>query len=939
MILKKSVFVFLILMICMFACTNVFALTKLHEISETRIINSGTNLTKYKRLTDKGWLAINIIDVDLNDKNTSINVLTSSNGLQTFQNVKTMITNNKNCIAAINADFFNGTSKNGNIIGMTIKEGKLLTSTYYENEVKDVLASFVLNDDNSVIFDYFTNKITLTNLSNNDSISVSDINKLSSNYEYPILYNSDWGKKSIGSSQDLILTELVVKNNKVIDIRYNKEAVEIPEDGFVISTLGNTANVMQGSFKIGNRVELNIDSELDIDKVKVAISGGTLLVKDGKIANFTHNIYGSNPRTAVGVSRDGATLYLITIDGRQSSSIGVSQTEFAEILIEKGIYIAMNLDGGGSTTMVTRRLGDESSTVENSPSDKTLRNVPNAIGIFNTEKTSSLSDLIIEVDSVNVFVGCKKELIVKGYDKYYNPVEIDTDKIKWSYSGVPVSFENNTLIGGDIAGTSTITASIGKAKASINIDVLSKPNELTITPKRVTIGKGESATFKVRGQNKNGYFADLKNNEVSWNVEQGKASLKDGVFTASETGDYIISVSAGNAKSYALVTIDASFSKIINDFEDLNFEFKAYPDEVKGSVTLSQEEAFAGNKSAKLSYDFTGTSKTRAAYLRFNEPIVLEKNAEAIDFMVYSTVSSSDQIKLKIVDANGTTDYLMVCKGLESSGWKEMNLSLANVALPAKLIDIYVAQDGENEFTSGSVFVDELKIAYKSTAENSSTILPLDVKGADELNVSVDLEDSNSFRIVVAPEMNNGILLEHMKNKMLENVINKNSEIVIFPVQNSNELLANISKEKIVANGYSVKNYKAVTIISLDISAGGLRATDSNQWVSMKADVSNGNKNVLLIMNGNLNDFTDEAEKQFFIDVLCDLRKNTGKNIWVIQTGDNTDYSMKRGVKYLSIAPNNYSNPTAENIVNTNYILITVNDSRMTYEIKNVFEK
>lgn len=939
MILKKNVFVFLILMICMFACTNVFALTKLHETSETRIINSGTNLTKYKRLTDKGWLAINIIDVDLNDKNTSINVLTSSNGLQTFQNVKTMITNNKNCIAAINADFFNGTSKNGNIIGMTIKEGKLLTSTYYENEVKDVLASFVLNDDNSVIFDYFTNKITLTNLSNNDSICVSDINKLSSNYEYPILYNSDWGKKSIGSSQDLVLTELVVKDNKVIDIRYNKEAVEIPEDGFVISTLGNTANVIQGSFKIGNMVELNIDSELDIDKVKVAISGGTLLVKDGKIANFTHNIYGSNPRTAVGVSRDGGTLYLITIDGRQASSIGVSQTEFAEILIEKGIYTAMNLDGGGSTTMVTRRLGDESSTVENSPSDKTLRNVPNAIGIFNTEKTSSLSHLIIEVDSVNVFVGCRKELTVKGYDKYYNPVEIDADKIKWSYSGVPVSFDGNVLIGGDVAGTSTITASIGKAKASIDIDVLSKPNELTITPKRVTIGKGESATFKVSGQNKNGYSADLKNNEVSWNVEQGKASLKDGVFTANETGDYIISVSAGNAKSYALVTIDASSSKIVNDFEDLDFEFKAYPDEVKGSVTLSQEEVFAGNKSAKLSYDFTGTSKTRAAYLRFNEPIVLEKNAEAIDFMLYSTVSSSDQIKLKIVDANGTTNYLMVCKGLESSGWKEMNLSLANVALPAKLIDIYVAQDGENEFTSGSVFVDELKITYKSTAENSSTILPLDVKGADELNVFANLESSNSFRIVIAPEMKNGILLEHMKNKMLENVINKTSEIVIFPVQNSNELLANISKEKIAANGYSVKNYKTATIISLDISAGGLRVTDSNQWISMKSDISNGNKNVLLIMNGNLNDFTDEAEKQLFIDVLCDLRKNTGKNIWVIQTGDNTDYSMKRGVKYLSVAPNNYSNPTAENIVNTNYILITVNDSKMTYEIKNVFEK
>ena len=42
----------------------------------------------------------------------------------------------------------------------------------------------------------------------------------------------------------------------------------------------------------------------------------------------------------------------------------------------------------------------------------------------------SLDKLVIEVNDVNVFVGCKKELTVKGYDKYYNPVTIDTQKIK-----------------------------------------------------------------------------------------------------------------------------------------------------------------------------------------------------------------------------------------------------------------------------------------------------------------------------------------------------------------------------------------------------------------------------------------------------------------------------------------------------------------------------
>ena len=129
--LKKRICFLITLMICMIACTNCFALTKLHETVNTKVINSGTNLKTYTRLTDKGWLSINIIEVDLNDKNTSLGLLTSSNGLQTFQNVKTMITNsNKNVVAAINADFFNGKTQKGNIIGMTIEDGDVLTSTY-----------------------------------------------------------------------------------------------------------------------------------------------------------------------------------------------------------------------------------------------------------------------------------------------------------------------------------------------------------------------------------------------------------------------------------------------------------------------------------------------------------------------------------------------------------------------------------------------------------------------------------------------------------------------------------------------------------------------------------------------------------------------------------------------------------------------------------------
>jgi exopolysaccharide biosynthesis protein len=81
-----------------------------------------------------------------------------------------------------------------------------------------------------------------------------------------------------------------------------------------------------------------------------------------------------HPRTAVGFSRDGRTLYLLTVDGRSENSGGATLAELARLMRRLGAWEAMNFDGGGSTTMV---VGD---SVVNVPSDTTgERAVGNAL--------------------------------------------------------------------------------------------------------------------------------------------------------------------------------------------------------------------------------------------------------------------------------------------------------------------------------------------------------------------------------------------------------------------------------------------------------------------------------------------------------------------------------------------------------------------------------
>jgi hypothetical protein len=114
-----------------------------------------------------------------------------------------------------------------------------------------------------------------------------------------------------------------------------------------------------------------------------AISGNIMLVRSGQVEpGLTEE---PDPRTAVGLSKSGRELILVVVDGRQSGySEGMSLDELAHLMIELGAYHAMNLDGGGSSTLVVTENGHPK--VLNSPINNDIpgreRPVGNHLGIF-----------------------------------------------------------------------------------------------------------------------------------------------------------------------------------------------------------------------------------------------------------------------------------------------------------------------------------------------------------------------------------------------------------------------------------------------------------------------------------------------------------------------------------------------------------------------------
>jgi len=116
-----------------------------------------------------------------------------------------------------------------------------------------------------------------------------------------------------------------------------------------------------------------------------AISGTQMLIRNGKaLKNFAEN--SPQPRSAVALNQAGRYLILVVIDGRQPGySMGATLEELAEIIVFHEGYNAMNLDGGGSSTLVTEGFLGRGNLL-NSPIDNQIpgreRQVGNHLGIW-----------------------------------------------------------------------------------------------------------------------------------------------------------------------------------------------------------------------------------------------------------------------------------------------------------------------------------------------------------------------------------------------------------------------------------------------------------------------------------------------------------------------------------------------------------------------------
>ncbi len=176
---------------------------------------------------------------------------------------------------------------------------------------------------------------------------------------------------------------IVGENGRIREVNKGLGDSSIPGKGYVLSASGEAALWLERHAKTGARMRVEarlnpVTPGKNGCRPEDIIGGGPRLVERGEI-HVTDERLGHaaarHPRTAFAVTRKGTFLFY-TVDGRQPSSAGMTTKELAAELVALGAVEAVNLDGGGSTTIAVN------GSVRNSPSDGHERPVSDAILVF-----------------------------------------------------------------------------------------------------------------------------------------------------------------------------------------------------------------------------------------------------------------------------------------------------------------------------------------------------------------------------------------------------------------------------------------------------------------------------------------------------------------------------------------------------------------------------
>ncbi|MEU1309365.1 phosphodiester glycosidase family protein [Streptomyces cinnamoneus] len=343
-----------------------------------------------------------LLTVDLREPRVSVDLLHP--GAVAGRAQVSRLADQRQAVGAVNGDFFNitedqhpGVEATGAPVGPAVADGRPLKAAVPDGQrFGPVMPAGGSTED---VFGVGTNRVARMDRlalegsvrTSEDELPLSGFNQ----YALPVggigAFTSAWGSASRlrstcgtdterGAPCSDETFELTVRRGRVASVAAKPGRGAIAQGSMVLVGREKGARELR-KLEVGDRVA--VEQQLRPRRAgafRFAI-GGFPILRGGRPLDGL-DLATPAVRTAAGLADRGRRLYLLALDGAADYRRGLTVAELARTLRKLGAVDAFNLDGGGSSTLVTRGPGAAHATVRNHPSGGAERPVANAVGIF-----------------------------------------------------------------------------------------------------------------------------------------------------------------------------------------------------------------------------------------------------------------------------------------------------------------------------------------------------------------------------------------------------------------------------------------------------------------------------------------------------------------------------------------------------------------------------
>lgn len=658
----------------------------------TEFVAPGVTYGEYDLLADDGPITVHVVAVDLRDPTVHINTALASDRLISGGETLSSMAARTGAVAGINGDFFDIGNTN-QPLNILVQSGSLLSmprrryALGITRDAKVEIAEFAFNASVQI---------------GSATVGLDAVNEFPPPNDGVALLTPEFG--AVKPVQSMTLVRLAPLGGTPPFARYRVTAIAdntaAQPPGYWLA-IGANAYSSAGVPNIGDTIAATGNLNPPLDSLIAAVGGGPLLVHNGLPYNDPDGPGGNEfstliPASGAAVEADG-TLLLIEVDGRQPGrSIGVTRVQLGTLMRAFGAVEGLAFDGGGSSTLVARQLGDTNADVRNSPSDGIERRIADGLLVYSNAPFGPPERLVVRPSFVRAFPGARVTMTTAVTDASGHPASIAGDV---RARAVPTDLGTSTtseFVAGSQAQNGILHFERASLFANVPVQVMDSAARIEITPAHPNLSPGERLHFHVQAFDRDGYPIALPT-RAPWAASAGRID-GDGWYTAAGS-DANVSVQLG--RSIALDSVSVGQHEM--ELSLNGFRFAALPVGGPGGAKAGESCPIC----TTLTYDFSGTE--RAAYL--NGLMRLPSGALGLRLDI---LGDGNGEVLRIAVRNAINERIAFTVGrITWKGWQSRRVRLpANLAAPATLSSIYVLSGlgSSTIHSSGQIAIRNLRV-------------------------------------------------------------------------------------------------------------------------------------------------------------------------------------------------------------------------------------